>query len=148
MNSMDELNDEEIDPEAPIPGTVFNPRQARMLKNLVIFLGLLLIGGFALLIGIIAYRASQPATPLAPVSSAGVGVPGARDTMATIPLVSAKNARMITATIPKGAHYLNSTIDGRRLIITLQTADKGLQLLLIDLKTWQIVGQASLIPKK
>ena len=68
--------DDELDDNAPIPGTVFNKRQARMLKYLVIFMGFLLIGGFALMIGIIAYRASQPAKPTLPLAPAGISVPG------------------------------------------------------------------------
>ncbi len=149
MNSIDDPVKDEIDDDnTPIPGTVFNKRQARMLKYLVITMGLMLIFGFALLVGIIAYRASQPAKPLIPMVPAGVSAPTVKILTPTNPLEPAVEAKTIQAIIPKGASYLDSTIEGRRLIITLKTKDKGLQLLLIDLKNWQIVGQASLTPGK
>ena len=152
MNSInDRIETLEIDDDdnAPIPGTVFNKRQARMLKYVVIFMGLLLIAGFALMIGIIAYRASQPAKPKAPIAPAGISVPivGANaPSLAQQPTIAAlaSEPRTIEALIPKGAIYLGSTINGDRLIVTLQTPNKGLRLMMIDLRTWKITGTAQL----
>ena len=42
----------------PLPGTVFTPRQVRVLKIAVIVMGLLLVGGFAFVLAAIAYQAS------------------------------------------------------------------------------------------
>ena len=157
MNSIEDPVEDEIDDNAPIPGTVFNKRQARMLKYLVIIMGLMLIGGFALMIGIIAYRASQPATKSAPIAPAGVMVPqttappntikatmGAQTLTAAPPIAM----RAIKGLIPAGAKYLDSTINGNRLVLTLQTRDKGLKLLLIDLDRWRIIGDAHLTPER
>ena len=43
----------------PLPGTVFTPRQVRMLKIAVIVMGLLLVGGFAFVLAAIVYQASR-----------------------------------------------------------------------------------------
>ncbi len=152
MNSIEDPVEDEIDDNAPIPGTVFNKRQARMLKYLVIIMGLMLIGGFALMIGIIAYRASQPATKSGPIAPAGVMVPNTVSAsttgiqnLTTAPPIA---TRAIKGLIPKGATYLDSTINGNRLVLTLQTKNKGLKLLLIDLDHWRIIGDAILAPKE
>ena len=42
----------------PLPGTVFTPRQVRVLKIAVIVMGLLLVGGFAFVLAAIVYQAS------------------------------------------------------------------------------------------
>ena len=145
MNSIEDPVADEIDENAPIPGTVFNKRQARMLKYLVIIMGLMLIGGFALMIGIIAYRASQPATKSAQIAPAGVSVPQTTMPAATTLKTTPQNTvKIINGLIPKGATYLDSTISGNRLILTLRTKDRGLKLMLIDLSTWQIIGEANL----
>src|SRR3989337_2010879 len=50
----------------PLPGTVFTPRQVRVLKIAVIVMGLLLVGGFAFVLAAIVYQASkgeQSSTP-------------------------------------------------------------------------------------
>ena len=46
---------------SPVPGTVFTPRQVRILKVAVIAMGILLVGGFAFVLAAIVYQASQPA---------------------------------------------------------------------------------------
>ena len=43
----------------PLPGTVFTPRQVRVLKIAVIVLGILLVGGFAFVLAAIVYQASR-----------------------------------------------------------------------------------------
>ena len=43
----------------PLPGTVFTPRQVRVLKLAVIVMGILLVGGFAFVLAAIVYQASK-----------------------------------------------------------------------------------------
>src|SRR3989337_2969171 len=43
----------------PLPGTVFTPRQVRVLKIAVMVMGLLLVGGFAFVLSAIVYQASK-----------------------------------------------------------------------------------------
>src|SRR5262245_64982692 len=45
--------------DKPLPGTVFTPRQVRVLKIAVIVMGLLLVGGFAFVLAAIVYQASH-----------------------------------------------------------------------------------------
>ena len=56
----------------PLPGTVFTPRQVRVLKIAVIVMGLLLVGGFAFVLAAIVYQASRggQATPSAEAAPA------------------------------------------------------------------------------
>ena len=136
------------DEDAPIPGTVLNRRQARLLKYVVIFLGLLLVAGFALLIGIIAWRASQPGKTSPPIVPAGVVVPQA-DMQGTVsPSGTAHLARQarkyFEGRIARDARLLDSTANGNRLVLTLQKPDGDLQLVMIDLAHWQITGTALL----
>ena len=51
---------------SPVPGTVFTPRQVRILKVAVIAMGILLVGGFAFVLAAIVYQASRPGTSRAP----------------------------------------------------------------------------------
>ncbi len=43
-----------------VPGTVFTERQVRILKRVVIAMGVMLVGGFILVISVIVYQASNP----------------------------------------------------------------------------------------
>ena len=51
----------EPESSSTVPGTVFTPRQVRMLKIAVIVMGVLLVGGFAFVLAAIVYQASRPA---------------------------------------------------------------------------------------
>jgi len=143
---INELKEDEESDDALIPGTMFTERQARILRQAVIIMGITLVAGFALLIGIIAYRASQPAkigTDVAPATSQnGAPLP------ASSQLVGAAKAngmpKRITGLMPRGAKLLETKINGDRLLLTLQTRQRNLKLILIDLKSWRIIGEASL----
>ena len=56
------MSDHEIaesqNPDEPIPGTVFTPRQVKFLKVAVIVMSIILVGGFALVLATIFYQAS------------------------------------------------------------------------------------------
>jgi hypothetical protein len=148
MNSMKDHGETVIDDEEEdgvIPGTIFNERQARILKVAVIVMGVMLVIGFAVLIGLIAYRASQPKTPPEPIAPAGVQVPQAA--LPQAPPTTISTPRALTASIPKGAKHISSTVNGNRLIITLQTPQDGLQLMLFDLHNWRLIGTAKLTPE-
>ena len=140
-------NDEEED-DALIPGTMFTNRQARMLRHAVIIMGLALVAGFALLIGIIVWRASQgPQTrPIVAPRSSQKGVPLPLARPAANALQAAGLPRHLTGLIPRGAKLLETKINKDRLLLTLQTRQRNLKLILIDLKTWQITGEALLKP--
>ena len=139
----------EIDDEdGVIPGTIFNERQARILKIAVIAMGVMLIVGFALLIGLIAYKASKPRPQPAPIAPAGVEVPRADISGAPVTAVAGVEApgpvSEIEASIAKGATYVATTMNGDRLVVTLRTPEKDLQLMLFDVRNWRLLGTARL----
>lgn len=59
-----------------LPGTVFTPRQVRVLKWAVIIMGIMLVGGFALVISAIVYQASNlgESTPAPAATSSSTAV--------------------------------------------------------------------------
>ncbi len=154
---------DETDDDALIPGTMFTQRQARLLRHAVVIMGLALVAGFATLIGIIAYRASQPSRP-GPAPQPAIAAPGASIPapvgrgVSSYPVAesagaagkSARTARSsdlprhIKGLVPRGAKLVSSTIDGNRLLLILQTRGKNLKLVLIDLDRWKITGEALL----
>lgn len=52
-----------------MPGTVFTPRQVRILKVAVIVMGVLLVGGFAFVLAAIVYQASKVGKSTVPVNA-------------------------------------------------------------------------------
>ena len=111
----------------PLPGTVFTPRQVRVLKIAVIVMGILLVGGFAFVLAAIVYQASKGGQ-----SAAGVGAPPA-DIEAELP-------------IPKDATVTALSLDGDRLALHLNSA-AGSEIAVVDLKTGQVVARIRLKPR-
>ena len=88
---MSVTGDSETSPMADsetLPGTVFTPRQVRILKIAVIAMGILLVGGFAFVLAAIVYQASRPA------QDAGV---------AGTPVVPGQPGMSIDLPVPSGA---------------------------------------------
>jgi len=111
----------------PLPGTVFTPRQVRVLKIAVIVMGLLLVGGFAFVLAAIVYQASRGGQDGA-VSGAVLG-----GVEADLP-------------IGKDAAVTALSLDGDRLAIHLNSA-AGPEIAVIDLKTGKIVARIRLKPE-
>jgi hypothetical protein len=106
----------------PLPGTVFTPRQVRVLKVAVIVMGLLLVGGFAFVLAAIVYQASRGG------QDRGAGTPEA---------VAAELA------IPKDATIGSLSLDGDRLALHLNSA-LGPEIVVIDLATGAVVARVKL----
>jgi hypothetical protein len=111
----------------PLPGTVFTPRQVRMLKIAVIVMGLLLVGGFAFVLAAIVYQASRGGQNAA---LSGAGPSGVE---ADIP-------------VGKDASVTALSLDGGRLAIHLNTA-AGPEIAVIDLASGKIVARVRLKPE-
>lgn len=118
------LNDSD---NKPLPGTVFTPRQVRVLKIAVIVMGLLLVGGFAFVLAAIVYQASSGGQDAA-LSGAGLG-----GVEAELP-------------IGKDAAVTALALDGDRLAIHLNAAT-GPEIAVIDLATGKIVARIRLKPE-
>jgi lysylphosphatidylglycerol synthetase-like protein (DUF2156 family) len=108
----------------PLPGTVFTPRQVRVLKIAVIVMGLLLVGGFAFVLAAIVYQASKGEQ----------GAPAGEEAVAA------------ELHIPKDASISTLALDGDRLALHLQSS-AGPEIVVIDLKTGKTLARIKLKPE-
>ncbi len=111
----------------PLPGTVFTPRQVRVLKVAVIVMGILLVGGFAFVLAAIVYQASRGGQDGA---SAGAGTTGVETDLP----------------IPKDATVTSLSLDGERLALHLNSP-AGPEIAVIDLKTGKVIARIRLKPQ-
>ncbi len=140
---------------APLPGTVFNERQIRLLKRIVIAMGGLLLVGFTVLVIAMVYQASKlgktrsggdEQTVTAERATGGVlvgpsAVPGAGAVRA---LYAGKDGlRFAESVIPPGARHVATTVDGERMFVSLEDAG-GLTVVQVDLANWTVVGAVRL----
>jgi hypothetical protein len=114
----------------PLPGTVFTPRQVRVLKVAVIVMGLLLVGGFAFVLAAIVYQASQEGQGGAVGAGAGTSLNGVESELP----------------IPKDATVTSLALDGDRLALHLNSA-AGPEVVVVDLKTGKVVARIRLKPQ-
>jgi hypothetical protein len=121
----------------PLPGTVFTPRQVRVLKIAVIVMGLLLVGGFAFVLAAIVYQASRggQSTPSAEAeAAAGAGSSGeGTPALSELP-------------IPQDATVTSLALDGDRLALHLNSP-QGSELDVIDLRSGKVVARIKLKPE-
>jgi hypothetical protein len=111
----------------PLPGTVFTPRQVRVLKIAVIAMGILLVGGFAFVLATIVYQASTGGQDRATPATALSGIE------AEFP-------------IPKDAAIGSMSLDGDRLALHLNSAE-GSEIVVVDLKSGKVVSRIKLAPQ-
>ena len=114
-----------------LPGTVFSPRQVRILKIAVIVMGVLLVGGFAFVLAAIVYQASHPAQDA--TLTGAQAVPG-------------EGALSIDLPVPAGTAVTAMSLDGNRLAVHL-AAPSGPEIAVIDLATGEIVAHVRLKPE-
>ncbi len=103
----------------PLPGTVFTPRQVRVLKIAVIVMGLLLVGGFAFVLAAIVYQASR----------GGQATPSAE--------ADARHSTRSELPIPKDASVTTLALDGNRLALHLNSPQGG-EIVVIDVATGKV----------
>lgn len=111
-----------------LPGTVFTPRQVRLLKIAVIVMGVALVGGFAAVLGTIVYQASQLGKSTPAVTPAPIAAPSGLS--GELP-------------IPKDAEVTALALDGDRLALHLKTP-AGAELLVIDLGSNKVLSRIRL----
>jgi len=120
-----------------VPGTVFTERQVRILKRVVIAMGVMLVGGFILVISVIVYQAWNPrdsasdSTVDRPVQKLSAPAPGA----ALLPPGELR--------VPKGMAISHLALDGNRLAVHL-TGPAGGEIQIIDLGTGAVVSTISI----
>ena len=116
----------------PLPGTVFTPRQVRILKIAVIAMGVLLVGGFLFVIGVIAYQASN----------LGQGKSSTQDKPAVVSsnVLSGSEAELA---IPAGATVSSIALDGDRIALHV-TSSVRQEIVVIDLTSGKVISQIRL----
>ncbi len=107
-----------------LAGAAFTPRQVQALKIAVILMGIVLIGGFALVLGTIVYQATR-----------GAGQPSA-----------ALKETKIDLALPKDAGVTSLSLDGDRLAIHFNSAG-GAQIVVVDLISGKVVSRVRLNPQ-
>ena len=114
------------DPDnTPLPGTVFTPRQVRVLKLAVIVMGALLVGGFAFVMAAIVYQASELGEKQGSAAPAAVPRPET------------------SLVIPEGATVTSLALDGNRLALHLQSST-GPEIVVIDVTTGKVLSRIEL----
>ncbi len=111
------------------------PPSYTILKFIVIFLGVLLVGGFMFLVGTIAYRIANSGDE--PVVEGAA----AKETRAVAELLGE-----IEVLLPAGATVTGHSLEGDRLSIAIATAD-GPKILIVDLKSGKTISTVSLKSK-
>ena len=111
----------------PLPGTVFTPRQVRALKIAVIVMGILLVGGFAFVLGTIVYQASRGGQSRAPAA-----------------VVLGDRAGELA--IPKDATISSMSLDGDRLALHLNSA-AGAEIVVLDVASGRVISRVKLKPE-
>ena len=111
-----------------VPGTVFTPRQVRVLKIAVIAMGLILVGGFAFVLAAIVYQASH-----ATQGKAGTAVAGGPSASFELP-------------VPPNATISAMSLEGNRLAVQVSGAD-GSEIVVLDLASGKVAARVRLTPK-
>ncbi len=106
------------------PAPDVDARQVRILKLVVIFLGILLFAGFAVVIGRIAYLATHPGR--------GIDV--------------TTNTQDIRLTLPPGAAVRNTAVSGDRMTVQYETPQQT-GIVIINLTTGQVVNRITFQPE-
>ncbi|MEE8370946.1 MAG: hypothetical protein V3R73_02285 [Sphingomonadales bacterium] len=114
-----------------------------ILKFIVIFLGVLLVGGFMFLVGTIVYRVvnyeDEPAAEATEVAAATAETEGT----GTVAGILAEIEVLLPAGTSITGHH---SLDGDRLSIAVYSAD-GPRILIVDLKTGKTISTVSLNPE-
>ena len=113
----------------PLPGTVFAPRQVRVLKIAVIVMGILLVGGFAFVLAAIVYQASHGGQVMQPVAAEAVGGP--------------ETSALSELAIPKDATVTSLALDGNRLALHL-TSPAGGEVIVMDVASGKVLARIKL----
>jgi len=121
-----------VDPQnSPLPGTVFTPRQVRLLKITVVVLGLLLLAALVAVIAGMIHQASKMTEKKAA---------SARPAMAASPGGAVLLAPFV---LPEGAVVSSMALDGERLALHLTTPE-GSEIAIIDVTTGNVLSRVKI----
>lgn len=109
-----------------VPGTVFSPRQVRMLKWAVIIMGVMLVGGFALVMGAIVYQASNLGES------------------ASAPVATSSSEVVRALNVPPGMSVTQLALGDNRLAVYL-SGPGGSEIRIIDLGTGAVMNRLPVV---
>lgn len=114
-----------------------SPTAIRRMSVAVVVMGIILLVGFASLVGLIIYKSGK-------AKEDGI----ARTVPATFSPAEARRvynaegaANFVITSIPKGARITNTSVDGNRVFVTIEDGN-GSSVMLLNTDTWKIVGIA------
>ena len=119
----------------PIPGSVFNPRQVRTLKIVVIVMTILLVLGFALLVAGLYYEATKMG------SQREAGQPGSDQAVQR-----GTDGGEVTLPVPAGAQIKRILADSGRVILHLNGRN-GEEIVIVDTTRGNAVTRVRLAPR-
>lgn len=111
-----------------------NPKTQRLLVFVVVFLGLLIVGGLVAVIGRVIYLSSRAPQPAASSQQAEPGV--IQRTIADVPL-----------SLPPGAQVKSTSLSGDRLAVHYEGPD-GAAIVIVDLGSKSIIERVKIVEDK
>ncbi|MGI9406067.1 MAG: hypothetical protein ACR2O4_06810 [Hyphomicrobiaceae bacterium] len=114
-----------------------SPTAVRRMSVAVVVMGVILLVGFATLVGLIIYKSGQAKkAEIARSKPAVVSPADARRIYS-----AGGTAAFIEAKIPKGARITGMRVNGNRVFLTIED-ESGSSLMLFDAKDWKVLGVA------
>ena len=131
------VDPENLAPEdTPIEGTVFTPRQVGRLKIAVVLMGILLLAGFAAVIGGMIYQASKMGQK-APSAGSAISIPQ------TVPMAPASPGKPPAFDIPEGWNVVSMALDGDRLALYIRSPE-GAEIVVVDIRSGTVVSRVKI----
>lgn len=123
---------DEAEPEYP---PFMSPTAVRRMTVAVVVMGVILLVGFATLVGLIIYKSGKAKkAEIARTQPAIVSVEEARSIYG-----AGGTTKFARAQIPKGARITGTTVDGDRVFLTIADGS-GSALMMFDINTWKVLG--------
>ncbi len=125
---------DENEPEYP---PFMSPTGVRRMTVAVVVMGVILLVGFATLVGLIIYKSGK--AKKAAIEKARPAIVSVDEARA---IYGANGvSKFVTARIPKGARITGTTVDGDRVFLTIDDGS-GSALMMFDAKDWKVLGVA------
>ena len=132
MTHKDDEKEEPLDPK------IEHIRQ-RMIRLLVISIGIMMVGLVAVFVAIVYKINSDGETGEEPASV----IPGEENT-AGVSAPQATFAPSVDLTLPDGARVVRTSLNGTKLLVEVRLSDGGLQLWIVDMPTGETASRVNI----